>query len=58
MKPLEKEIRKKLDDLALVEFCYPIDIFSISNIIAEQLYPDDARKADKGEEQVYWSKRT
>lgn len=41
MSSIEKEIREKLDNLGSIEFCYPIDIFSISNQIEEKLYPND-----------------
>jgi len=42
MSSIENEVREKLNNLAEVEFCYPLDIFSISNQIEEELYPDSA----------------
>ena len=42
MNSTEKKVRERLNDLGSVEICYPIDIFSISNQIAEELFPNNS----------------
>lgn len=42
MSAVEKVVRERLHNLAEFEFCHPIDIFSISSQIRDELYPSDS----------------
>ena len=42
MSSVEQAVRERLNILADFEFCHPIDIFSISSQIRDELYPSDS----------------